>query len=232
MNATQNHSFSILFWINKQRVNDQNEFPIYARITVDGRRSEVSLQRFIAFDLWDQRAQKLKGRGELQTTLNGYIDLTRGNIQKIYNQILASGTTITAELIKEKLVGKEARPQFKTIIQAIEYHNLKLSEIIEIGKASPKTLVKYETTKKKVLDFLKYKFDKRDMPLPELRFSFITEFEHFLLVKQKIQNNTTHKYIRNLKKIMNMSISLEWITINPFTQFKCKYINPKKEILT
>ena len=69
------------------------------------------------------------------------------------------------------------------------------------------------------------------MPLPEMRLRFVTEFEHYLLTIDKLQSNTAHKYIKNLKKIMNMAVGLDWIPSNPFNQFKCSYSNPEREIL-
>jgi site-specific recombinase XerD len=60
----------------------------------------------------------------------------------------------------------------------------------------------------------------------------VSEFEHFLLTQHKLQNNTAHKYIKNLKKIMNMAVGLDWIPSNPFNQFKCSYHSPEREVLT
>src|SRR5690606_26327769 len=58
-----------------------------------------------------------------------------------------------------------------------------------------------------------------------------TEFEHYLLTIDKLQSNTAHRYIKNLKKIMNMAVGLDWIPSNPFNQFKCSYSNPERKIL-
>jgi site-specific recombinase XerD len=60
---------------------------------------------------------------------------------------------------------------------------------------------------------------------------FISEFEHFLLTVQCIQTNTAHKYIKNVKAIMNLAVGLDWIPSNPFNLFKCSYTAPEREIL-
>lgn len=230
MNAIQNQTFSILFWANKKRVNRHNELPIYARITIDGRRAEISLQRSAPESLWDQHAQQLKGKGEIQRNINTFLDLTKANIQKVYNQLLAEDKFITANLIKQKLLGKND-PMRKTICDAFDYHNLKMSDMVKIGKTSPKTLLRYKITKNKVVAYMERKFKLSDMPLHEMRLAFITEFEHYLLTVDKIQSNTAHKYIKNLKKIMNMAVGLDWIPANPFNLFKCSYISTDREIL-
>lgn len=230
MNVIQNQTFSILFWVNKSRANRHNELPIYARITIDGKRTEISLQRSTPEALWDQHAQKLKGKGELQKTVNAFLDLTKANLLKVYNQLLAEDRFITANLIKQKLLGK-GDPMRKTICDAFDYHNLKMADMVKVSKISPKTLLRYEITKNKVVAYMERKFKLSDMPLHELRMAFITEFEHHLLTVDKIQSNTAHKYIKNLKKIMNMAVGLDWIPSNPFNLFKCTYISTDREIL-
>lgn len=231
MNATQNQTFSILFWVNKLRENKRNELPIYVRITVDGRRAEMSLHRTTPIELWSQEAQQLKGKGEIQRTINAYIDLTKANILKIYNQLLSEDRHITAELIKQKLIGK-GDPLLKTMKDAFDYHNLKMAETVRVGKVVPKTLQRYQITQNKVTAFMKHQYKVSDMVLKEIRLAFITEFEHYLLTVDKLQSNTAHKYIKNLKKIMNMAVGLDWIPKNPFQQFRCSYTAPVREILS
>jgi site-specific recombinase XerD len=65
-----------------------------------------------------------------------------------------------------------------------------------------------------------------------MRLSFVTEFEHYLLTKEKLQSNTSFKYIKNLKKVMRMCVDLDWIPSNPFDAFKCSYKDPKRILLT
>ncbi|MFD0797314.1 Arm DNA-binding domain-containing protein [Maribacter chungangensis] len=54
-------TFNIHFWLNlsKQRGDIA---PIYARITVDGKRSEISLQRNTSVTNWDTKSKKCRSR--------------------------------------------------------------------------------------------------------------------------------------------------------------------------
>ena len=232
MKTLKNPTFSLLFWVNKKRIQKNNQLPIYARITVDGRRVELSLQRSIPHELWDQNSQRLKGKGEIQSNINSLIDMIRGKIQSIYNQLLSNGTPITASIIKNTITGIETKPNHKTILDAFDYHNLKMAEIVKVGKVMDKTLERYKFLKKMVETFIKYQYKTNDKALPEIRLAFVTEFEHYLLTIGELKTNTAHKYIKNLKKVMNMAVGLDWIPSNPFNQFKCSYTSPEKEILT
>lgn len=48
-----NQRFSILFWLKRNRVNDDGESPIYMRITIDGKRAECATFRDIKPEYWD-----------------------------------------------------------------------------------------------------------------------------------------------------------------------------------
>ncbi len=52
MKTTQ--TFSILIWANKSRASG-NQVPIYARVTVDGKRAEISLKKSVDHDIWDSQ---------------------------------------------------------------------------------------------------------------------------------------------------------------------------------
>lgn len=231
MNTSRTNTFSVLFWIHRQRANASGEMPIFMRVTVNGKRAEISLQRYISEKNWDVKAQRVKPKANLSIVINNYMDMARGKLQSIYNQLISCGDEITAFNLKEVFTGKEVKTKHKTIFDAFDYHNLKMSEQVKIGKVVPKTCSRYIITKNKVEAFMQHQYKKGSMPLSEMRLRFVTEFEHYLLTVDKLQSNTAHKYIKNLKKIMNMAVGLDWIPSNPFNQFKCSYANPEREIL-
>jgi len=226
-----NQKFSVLFWVNKQRLKEE-EAPIYIRIYIDSKRAEIATRHFIDPKFWDNKNSRAKPNHPNSFLINTFIETAKSELNKHYLFLMASGQMIMPNQLKNLYLGIEEKPNHKTICEAFDYHNLKMSEIIKVNKVSAKTLERYEITKNKVIDFMQKVYKIDDKPLPELRLSFVSEFEHFLLTKHKLQNNTAHKYIKNLKKIMNMAVGLDWIPSNPFNQFKCSYHNPEREILT
>ncbi len=54
-------TFSILFWIEKSRINE-GKASLYARITVSGRRSEISTHRKVSVHAWNSKAQILSSK--------------------------------------------------------------------------------------------------------------------------------------------------------------------------
>ena len=100
---------------------------------------------------------------------------------------------------------------------------------IDVVKA---THTKFETVLKKLKLFLKNHYKRSDILLPELGHKFVVDFEYYLKVDLEIGHNTTMKYIRNLKKVMNMAVMNDWIDKNPFNSFQCSNKKVTREILT
>ncbi|MFN3757435.1 MAG: site-specific integrase [Flavobacterium sp.] len=217
--------------LDLQRCKGENA-PIYIRLFVDGKKTEIFTNQYVSVAHWDKKKQEVKlsfSKGDL---INSYLRNLISNIEKEFYEIRAQGKSITAAELKNKVLGIEDKPLHKTIMEAFDYHNLKIEEQVKIGKVVKKTHTRYKITKNKVKAFIQHQYKVDDMPLPEMRLRFVTEFEHYLLTVDKLQSNTAHKYIKNLKKIMNMSVGLDWIPSNPFNQFRCSYTNPEREILT
>lgn len=225
-----NQKLAIKVRLNKEKEKDGKQ-PVYIRIYVDGLKAEIASRLYVDPMNWDLKKNHVKPQSKDAAFVNGYIDRTVNFINQEFLKAHATAKRISAAEIKNKFLGKEEAPQHKTILEAFDYHNLKMLEKVNAGQIVAKTHLRYKITRNKVESFMKKQYKKADKPLPELRLSFVTEFEHYLLTVERIQSNTAHKYIKNLKKIMNMAVGLDWIPSNPFNQFKCSYSNPEREIL-
>lgn len=227
----ENQKYSVSFWLNPNRQKDGNS-KLCIRISVDGKRSEISTNYFIAKSDWDNRRMRVKQNAKYSILINGFLDHASNEIKKHFLFHAANGQTITAQRLKDLYQGKTEVRTPKTVLDAFEYHSIKMQEKIKIGKVAKTTLAKYNYCQTKVENFMKHQFKKTDMPLEKLNMKFITEFEHYLMVNERMQTNSAHKYITNFKRIMNVAVSLEWIVKNPFDNFRCSYTNPEREILT
>lgn len=223
-----NHTFSVLFWINKSKIKN-GAAPIYARITVNGKRAELSLKRSIEPDKWNSKSESAKGNTEESRTLNSYINMVKGNIEKHYNQMLSNGEMITAETIKNRYTGLYEKK--KTLVEAFDYHNKMMEAQIGI-EVEETTLEKYEVTKRRLIDFMKHQYNRSDMALVELNHRFAVEFEFYLRTEVGMIHNTAMKYIKNLKKVVCLAISNEWLDKHPFINYKCNIKEVERDFLT
>ena len=220
----------VVYRLNTQKEKD-GKHPIFMRIFVDHKKSEVFTDQYVSEAHWDNNAKKVRSACKEADYINSYLDNLKAKVQNQFYELRSQGKEITSEQLKNQLLGIEEKLKHKTILEAFDYHNLKLSEQVKIGKVVAKTYTRYKITKNKVEAFIQYQYKKDNIPLPEMRLRFVTEFEHYLLTIDKLQSNTAHKYIKNLKKIMNMAVGLDWIPSNPFNLFKCSYVSTERDIL-
>src|SRR5690554_758776 len=227
----RNQKFSVQIYPNKQKVKN-GELQLYIRVVVDLKRTEIATTHYIPLKTWNQKLRKVRPSFSKANYLNGFIDNAISEINQIFLKEVSQNKTVTCQDIKNIYLGIDNNEPSHKTIEAFNYHNTKMEEQVKIGQVVKKTLERYKITKNKVRAFMKSQYKVKDMPLPDLRLRFVTEFEHYLLTKGKLQTNTAHKYIKNLKKIMNMAVGLDWIPSNPFNNFRCSYTAPKREVLT
>ena len=83
------NTFSILFWINKSKIRN-NEAPIWARVTVDGVRVEISIKKSIHPENWNSEKGQAKGSKEESRSINNYIEFSNPPLRTNKSSILSS----------------------------------------------------------------------------------------------------------------------------------------------
>ena len=222
-------TFSILFWLNLAKEKD-GFAPIYARITVDGKRAEISLKRKTKVTLWDPEASKTVARTSQGKQLNDYLDEVHAKLLACHKQLTSDFELVTAQSIKARFVGVDTR--HKTLLQLVSYHNENME-----GTLRPGTLKNYYTTENYLKKFLLKQQKTGDIYLRHMRYGFIIDFEQFLRKGPSLQrsnslnNNGIMKHLARLKKLMNLALDLEWLDKNPFARYKLKFHKHKSEFL-
>jgi len=100
-----NHTFSVLFYIRKDKRVRSEKAPIYLRITVNGKRSEQSIKRSIDTERWDSDLGYVKGNKRDAKEINLLIDNLRLKIRQIHNRLVEMDRMVTSKLIRNILNG-------------------------------------------------------------------------------------------------------------------------------
>ncbi|MDV7187745.1 site-specific integrase [Lutibacter sp. TH_r2] len=226
---TQN-TFSILFWINASRAKN-NEADLFARITVNQKRVNISLKRKVSIESWDKSKSRLKGNGQEARALNNYIDQTQAAIFKAYQDLVSENKLITSQVIKARYLGIDQ--QHYSLQNIIDYHNTNFAH--KLHKA---TLGLYKTTQGYLMEFVLKEYKTTDIYLRELNYSFLVQFDNFLRGyklsrnKKRIGNNTIIKHMQRLRKMVTMAFHMEWIERDPFVKYKPSFIKKEREFLS
>jgi integrase len=224
-----NQTFSILFWHNKAKTNEQGFAPIWVRITVDGKRAECSVKKQLLINHWDSENGKANKLCAERETINQHLIMVQAEITRHYNILLTTKENVTAEDVKKSYRGiKEIK---KTFIQLFDQYMQHLLEKKEVEEISGGRYKRFEILKGKCENFLKTKLKKTDILLEDAKLSFIAEFQHYLRTVEIIGHNTAMKYAKDLKQVLRYSVTLEYLSVSPFANFKCSYKNVKRDFL-
>ncbi len=223
-------TFSILFWINASRAKN-NEAEIYARVTVDRKRVNISLKRKVNVNLWDVKKKRVKGHTTSAKQINNYLDQTYAKLFQVYQDLKYKGELITAQLIKANYNGEDENT--KSIQDLIKYHSKKIENTL-----APGSIRNFGITENYINRFLEKKKKTSDIYLKQLDFKFLCDFESYLANywpaghPRGMSNNTIMKHIQRLRKIITLGYHMEWIDKDPFVRWKPVYEKKEREFLS
>lgn len=222
-------TLSLLFALRKPKNYSSGEMPIYLRITVDGRRTELAVGRKCAPDKWDPVNGRATGSKAISKTLNIYLDDVQFKIFELHRIMSANEEDITAEILKNRFIGKDEK--VRTLLSVFEDHNQKMKSLV--GQDFEKsTLQRYETALMHTRDFMKWKYNIPDLSVSKINFKFLNEFEYYLRSVRKCANNSAIKYIKNLGKIVRICLGNGWLTVDPYINYKPKTTKVHRIVLT
>ncbi|TDE04269.1 site-specific integrase [Flavobacterium sandaracinum] len=210
---------SILFYAKRAKASVNGLVPIYTRITINGKRIELSTNRFVEISKWSTEAGKMKGGSNEARSINSHLDMLKIKIIDVQMELLHKNSIITTETLKSRLLGTQERP--RTLIPIFQDHNNKIKELV--GKEyAPGTLERYRTSLKHTVEFLQWKYKVTDIEIAKIDHAFITEYEFYLRSVRNCANNTAVKYLKNFNKIIKICLANHWIDRNPFANYKSK----------
>lgn len=189
------------------------------------------MKHTISLRNWDDIRGRAKGAAPEMLQLNNHLELIRSQITECYHDLVQNKRTITAEVIKRMYMG-DGMPEH-TLCNLMDYHNEHQKELLAEG-----TMVNYYTTKRYIHEFLKARRRISDIPLNDLNYQFINDFELFLRSQKPargyrgLTNNGVMKHLERLRKVVSLGVRLEWIDRDPFKLYQLRFHKVERGFLT
>ncbi len=206
-------TLSVLFFIRRSRVLNNQEVPIYLRVTVDGERQEVSIRRSIDPSYWNEKGGYVKHTAPNAGAINAMLNQIRMQIYKHEKELNDKGKIVTAHALKIALF-KSDEDDKKMLLQVYQEHNANLKLRIDKG-VSKATFIRHETSRRNLERFIQYKYNQADFYVRDINQAFISSYETWLRTVRNCSNNSTVKYIKNFRKIIKLALDNDWIKADP-----------------
>ena len=221
-------NFSLLFYLKKQKVYASGPMPIYMRITVNGKRAEVSAGRDCEPSGWNSHAGRGIGTKSETRALNSYLDTLQTKVMNAHQQLIGASKEITAEKLRDQFIGRAEKPYY--IVALFNEHNDQVKALIGNGFVA-NTLKSYRSSFKHLSLFVQHQYGIADMDVKSLNHAFIVNYEFYLKTVCKCSGVSAAKYIKHLKKIVNNCLANRWLSDNPFVNYRSKAKAKEKEFL-
>lgn len=217
-------TFGVTFFTRLNSKKTDNAL-IFVRITVNGKRSEISLKRNVSQKLWDKNKSKVKGNSQEARTLNGYIQQVRNKLYDSYSELQKEGKLITVVTVKSRYLGTDE--QNRTLLQLVSYHNKTMQTVLKPG-----TLKNYRTTEGYLKKFIKEVYKVEDIQLKQLNYSLVIDFEQYLHKLSNLNNNGLMKHLERFKKLCKLGVKLEWLEKDPSINYQLHFDKVERGYLT
>ena len=222
-------TFKVLFFLKRDKQKKDGSVPVYCRITIDGKESRFGMKKNIDPKLWNVKEGKATGKSSESSEINALLEKTKAGIHKIYRDVQERENAVSAEKVKNIFLGIDSKQYM--LLKAFDEHVEEKFNLI--GKRIVKsTYHRYYYLRIRLSEFLTEKYHLSDIPLREINYQFIRDFEMYLLTVRGNKQSTIAQYLINLKKIVELAYKNEWIFRNPFINYKIEDEKSERGYLT
>ncbi|TRX72549.1 site-specific integrase [Carboxylicivirga sp. M1479] len=218
---------TINFLLKNSRKNSANS-PIYARLTINEVRTELSTKIHVGPGLWDKKTQRCIGKTMIAKSINQQLQQIEIRLRDIFSHFIFLDVYFDVNDIKQEFLGVKKKP--KGLLEVFDYYLETIEKGIGKGYAY-RTLKHYRVTYKKVQLYIE-SLKRNDYPVQKVNYEFLNGFDTFLKDNYPISQNTVWNYHKHVRRVLNLAVSLEHITINPYNRFKVKLEPTHREFIT
>lgn len=220
-------TYRILFLLRKNRQDKDGLSKVAVRITIGGEAVEFNTHLSVSAHLWNPIG-RLNGKTKEAIKANDVLFKIRSDINVHYIAIYEKHGYVTPEKLRDAYLGIEIQRNTLLSLYRIKVEQKKNL----VGKTiQSTTLAKYLATRKRISDFIKYQYNEEDLPVKDVDFQFVTDYEVYLRSVCNCGHNSCIKHLRYLKQIISIALKNRYITNDPFDDYKLGYKPVNKEFL-
>jgi integrase/recombinase XerD len=207
-----------LFYISPKKTNKKGFAPIYCRITVNGKRCEISTGFFIKPNQWQN--ESLIETNNDNILQNMALTKIKYDINSIYCELILKNKSVSADIVKDLYIGnsKNNHSFIELINEYIEHKFKTFKEYNTVkGYRSRKTLiVGYLTT-----------IQRTNMMPEDFNIKQLEMYIDYLLKEKKLQRSYVNRQVTFLKACFNYGIRMDYIKANPIATIELHYDKAK-----
>lgn len=196
------HTFSILYYINRSRIERGGHTTVICRITACGSQATFSTQLKITPTSWSQTRQRVRGHTPQTLEANRLLDLLRQRLESLYLNRLAEGSAPSAHTLRYDLM-TTIHPQNRGLVALFDEEMSHIAHRVGCDK-SCSTYNKYRCVRNHLSVFLAEQLGVGEIDISRLTPALFSDFVGYLRQKG-CSNNTIWVYLMPLRKLMRQA---------------------------
>ncbi len=216
----------VSFYHSKKRTNKRNEAPIYCRISLLGKNTEISTGIFIPAE--DFKNGKIITHTNILTYYQRQIDMLRSRIVEIETDLKTSGRTVTPHAIKQIIVEKTYNKKFYFTDIAKDWLNNQEKFIgidfkLQNYKAKEKTVGRF-------IHFFRTTYFRNDFSCNDIKENVMTDFRAYCVSELKFKSTMFRRYVYIIKAIIDYAVLYDYTEKNYLSKYIIKKSRSNQEI--
>lgn len=212
-NKKHRSTFAILFYINRTKIRKDGTCQLLCKVSIDAEWEQIGTKVSVNPSIWNPEKGRADGRSENAVVVNRAIGELTKEITGHYNNIKNSLGFITAELVKNAVMGIGQKPL--TLLALFREHNEEFEKRIGLDRIK-ETHDSYLRSYKHLAAFIKDKKGVEDVTLRSLDKVFYDDFELFLCKDCGMRPKTVHEHLYRLKKMTRRAVSQGTLRRDPY----------------
>jgi site-specific recombinase XerD len=215
-NKKRRSTFTVLFYVNRDKVKQSGLCPVMGRITIDTKVAQFSTKTDVDSTLWDIKTGRAIGKNSQSILVNRAIDRLTQEINKFYTEMVDKQGYVTAELVKNALYGIGRKQDM--LLKLFNEHNQEFKLRVGVNRVED-TYSSYLRSYRHLFNFLSQKYGMEDIALDKLNLNFIDAYDFYLRVDRQMTQNTILGHLIILKKIIRRAIHQGILNRDPFVNY-------------
>ena len=212
VNATK-----ILFYCSSKKINSKGEAPIYCRITLSGKRTEISTAIFVQPKFF--KNGEIVSNNPILKLYKKQLEIIKYDLVEVETILKIKGQTANPQTIKQIYINgfKESNATFSFVA---EEWLKKQAQLIDID-FSFMAYRRRDTTIQSFTKFL-HSINKSALVISDLKESIISDFVLYSFNKNKLSRGTIRRKVQIINSIVNYAVIHDYSPKNYISQYRVK----------
>ena len=206
-------TFAILFYINRTKIRKDGKCQLLCKVSIDAVPEQIGTHGAVDPEIWNPETGRAAGRSRNAIEVNRIIDCLTKKIKDHYKQINDNLGFVTAELVKNAVLGIAQKPL--TLLALFREHNAEFHKRVSVDRTK-ETYESYVRSYNHLQAFVQTKCEKQDVTLRSLNMEFYDSFEIYLNKDCGLMQKTVHEHLYRLKKMTKRAVNQGTLRCDPY----------------